>query len=293
VWPASRGGRGDHAQLSPWCPARRLNVDCPWPRPVVTMPARHTRRPPQKGETHAVKLRQGRPQARPGDAGASQSIQRRSAAGFSINFHRNGNFRPPDGRRRKMPLGTRRVSSPLTMSSNRPSRKTLRVASVISKPSGFDGHDALTWPFPETQCSPVWQAWREAQEASREELRGSARLALGLRQVIRDGAIVRRSDDAQERSRIGLPEECLVDGALEAVVSSAPSKEQGRLGESLDRHFGPELAARLRRAALETLGDVATADTSGRRWWAIAPGIGPRRAREIADRVHSLLGLTA
>lgn len=179
------------------------------------------------------------------------------------------------------------------MSSNRPSRKTPRVAGAITKPYGFEGHDALTWPFPETQCSPIWQAWRAAQEASREELRGSARLALGLRQVIRDGAVVRRRDGAQERSTRGLPEEGPADGASEVVASSAPSMEQGRLGEGLDRHFGPELAARLRRAALETLGDIVTADTSGRRWWAMAPGIGPRRAREIAERVHSLLGKTA
>ena len=179
------------------------------------------------------------------------------------------------------------------MSSNRPSRKTPRVSGVISKPHGFEGHDALTWPFPETQCSPVWRAWRAAQEAAGEELHGSAWQAIGLSQVIRDGAVVRRSNDAQQRSMRGLPQERPSDGTIEAVASSEPSTEHGRLGERLDRHFGPELAARLRRAALETLGDVVTADTPGRRWWAMAPGIGPRRAREIADRVHTLLGLTA
>ena len=179
------------------------------------------------------------------------------------------------------------------MSSNRPSRETPRVAGAITKPYSFEGHDALTWPFPETQCSPVWQAWRAAQEASSEELRGSVRLALGLRQVIRDGAVAKRGAGAQERSTRGSPEAGPVDSASEVVASSAPSMEQGRLGESLDRHFGPELAARLRCAALETLGDIVTADTSGRRWWAMAPGIGPRRAREIAERVHDLLGPTA
>ena len=181
----------------------------------------------------------------------------------------------------------------MIMCNNRPSHKAASGVGVISKPYGFEEHDALTWPFPETECSPVWQAWRAAQEAAREELRGSARLALGLRQVIRDGAIVRRRDDAQEPSRIDLPEERPPDGASEVVARTAPPMEQGRLGESLDRHFDPELAARLRRVALETLGDIVTADASGRRWWAMAPGIGPRRAREIAERVHSLLGPTA
>jgi hypothetical protein len=138
----------------------------------------------------------------------------------------------------------------------------------------------------------VWQAWRAAQNAVGGELHGSAWQAIGLRQVIREGAVVRQHDDAQPSTK-GLPQECPADGGSEAIACGAASREQGLLGDRLDQHFGPKLAARLRRAALETLGDVVTADTSGRQWWAMAPGIGPRRAREIAERVHSLVGLTA
>ena len=74
-----------------------------------------------------------------------------------------------------------------------------------------------------------------------------------------------------------------------ADVVAVEKGDRGRRAERLDLHFDSQLAQKLRRAALETLGDVAVADASGRRWWVLAPGIGPTRAREIAERVRTLL----
>jgi hypothetical protein len=103
--------------------------------------------------------------------------------------------------------------------------------------------------------------------------------------VIKEGTVVRQRDAAKQRNT-GVSANTLPAVRAETV---ARSEHVGRQAERLDRHFGPDLAARLRRAALETLGDVAIADTSGRQWWAMAPGIGPRRARAIVDRVRNLL----
>jgi hypothetical protein len=47
----------------------------------------------------------------------------------------------------------------------------------------FDGQDALTWPFPESPGSPVWQAWRKAREAARQD-HGRTPWAIGLQQVL-------------------------------------------------------------------------------------------------------------
>lgn len=172
------------------------------------------------------------------------------------------------------------------MPSHQPSRQPPCGAGAIATPIRFEASDALTWPFPQTQGSPVWQAWRAAQDAALADLRGSSWQAVGLRQVIKEGTVVRQRDAAKQRNTGVSANTLPADDRTEPV---ARSEHVGRQGERLERHFGPDLAARLRRAALETLGDVAMADTSGRQWWAMAPGIGPRRARAIVDRVHSLL----
>lgn len=164
------------------------------------------------------------------------------------------------------------------------------MASANADRHGFDALDALTWPFPETQCSPVWQAWRAARDAASEDARRADWQAIGLQQVIRAGAVAKRRGAVHQRVTAKVPEPHPAAGASEPTTSEAASKGAGLRGDRLDRHFPPALAERLRRAALETLGDVATADTSGREWWAMAPGIGPMRAREIADRVRGLLG---
>lgn len=52
----------------------------------------------------------------------------------------------------------------------------------FAKPQ-FDGQDALTWPFPESAGSPVWQAWRKAREAARQD-HGRTPWAIGLQQVL-------------------------------------------------------------------------------------------------------------
>ena len=114
--------------------------------------------------------------------------------------------------------------------------------------------------------------------------------AIGLQQVIRAGAVAKRRSAVHQQVTAKVPEPHSAAAASEPATSEAASKGAGRRGDRLDRHFAPALAERLRRAALETLGDVATADISGREWWAMAPGIGPLRAREIAERVRGLLG---
>ena len=143
--------------------------------------------------------------------------------------------------------------------------------------SGWVERDGkLAWPFPETRCSPVWQAWREAKEKAHAEAQ-AAWTKVGLQQLI--------SAPRSGQRQAALP----VRNAADSPSPARPQHGLGRSSEALALHFGPDVAGRLGRAALETLGDVAAAEESGRRWWAMAPGIGPVRAREIAQQVHRLL----
>jgi hypothetical protein len=152
----------------------------------------------------------------------------------------------------------------------------------------FDANDALTWPFPESRGSPVWQAWRAERDADRIELNAKGWAAVGLHQVMASRA--RRHGRVRQRRNEGEPADALQhDGAAARDAVTGGSTDRGFHADRLDLHFGAQMAQRLRRAALETLGDVAVAHSSGRQWWALAPGIGPRRAREIVERVRSLL----
>ncbi|NRF71390.1 hypothetical protein HLB44_30835 [Aquincola sp. S2] len=68
-----------------------------------------------------------------------------------------------------------------------------------------------------------------------------------------------------------------------------PPAGQVRPIDRLDQWIDAGLAARLRRAGLETLNDLLVAAASGRRWWFLAPSIGPRRAQAILATVKGLL----
>jgi hypothetical protein len=165
------------------------------------------------------------------------------------------------------------------MTSHRPSRSTAPMASGSAERDGFKALDARLGPSPR-RSAPRRAAWDSASgDARRADWQ-----AIGLQQVIRAGAVAKRRSAVHQQVTAKVPEPHSAAAASEPATSEAASKGAGRRGDRLDRHFAPALAERLRRAALETLGDVATADTSGREWWAMAPGIGPLRAREIADR---------
>ena len=152
----------------------------------------------------------------------------------------------------------------------------------------FSGREALTWPFPETSGSPVWQAWRAARDADRSELEANGWAALGLRQVMEQAAPGRR-EKAQSAANPAKPQ----PGESSVLSDSREHRDHGHHADRLIFHFEAALVRRLKRASLETLGDVAIAHSSGRKWWAMAPGIGPRRAHEIAQRVRSLLKVSA
>ena len=66
----------------------------------------------------------------------------------------------------------------------------------FAKPQ-FDGQDALTWPFPESSGSPVWQAWRKAREAARQD-HGRTPWAIGLKQVLASKPLKRSAQFAPE-----------------------------------------------------------------------------------------------
>ena len=168
------------------------------------------------------------------------------------------------------------------------SRRRPSASVAASDRPVYSGQEALTWPFPETAGSPVWQAWRSARDADRSGLESKGWAAIGLRQVLESTAhlrCVRASRDANEPAQ--QPHE------ISESTDSGQQADGARHVEPLGLHFQPALVQRLKRASLETLGDVAMADSSGWRWWAMAPGIGPRRAHEIAKRVRSLLKVSA
>ena len=177
------------------------------------------------------------------------------------------------------------------MPSRRDSRQSPPADVPASEPRHFDGHAALTWPFPETPASPVWQAWRAARDVLRGELESKGWAAVGLSQVMASSSRGRTSGvqplDPGEAVQVPPSSPVALNG--EGGRGGGGASVGGHRADELGRHFDATLARKLQRASLETLGDVAAADASGRQWWALAPGIGPRRAREIALRVQSLL----
>ena len=180
-----------------------------------------------------------------------------------------------------------RSNEPAAMPSHRQSRRGPQADATASDRPHFDAQDAHNWPFPETSGSPVWQAWRAARDLDRIELNKGWE-AVGLRQVMATGAQRQRGAALEhDAGRCADLSHDTSTAAPDAVSSSAP--DRARLADRLDVHFDAQLARRLGRAALETLGDLSAAHSSGRKWWALAPGIGPKRALEIVARVHSLL----
>ena len=74
-------------------------------------------------------------------------------------------------------------------------------------------------------------------------------------------------------------------------LASDGSQPQGSPDDAISDWFGSDVAARLSRAGCTTLGDVAAAAAGGGRWWALAPGIGEKRAKRIADLIGAALAL--
>lgn len=161
----------------------------------------------------------------------------------------------------------------------------------------FDGTEAPTWPFPETTGSPVWLAWRQRQVAERAEV---APLATFWRDAGVEQLLPPRSKARSTDGSVAAADACAVptkeklreaNSRIRAVRASenALRPTRGTSRDRLERFFDPNLAVKLCSAGLATLGAVAEADSSGHRWWSSVAGIGPKRAKEIAARVHALL----
>ena len=159
--------------------------------------------------------------------------------------------------------------------------------------SRFDGTEASTWPFPETSGSPVWQAWRSAQAALASQQRQAAScLASGVREVLATRRVTAElaSDGKQERPAQQVDRLRAANASLRAgKAPQAPTDWRPRPEDDLRLLVGADMAERLARGALHTLGDLEAAGAAGRRWWDEVPGIGPKRARELAARVRNLL----
>lgn len=72
---------------------------------------------------------------------------------------------------------------------------------------------------------------------------------------------------------------------LEAAAAERPAA-----GDRLDGWLAPELAGRLQRRGLATLGDLQALIARGGRWWADLPACGPIKAKRLSSHVEQLLG---
>ena len=161
----------------------------------------------------------------------------------------------------------------------------------------FDGTEASTWPFPETASSPVWEAWRQRRLTEQARVAASAAFwrGAGVERLLSSKSRMRSTPAPQVAagSSSGVQAEEPLRVTNKRMRAARPSEvirpARGAASDGLWTFFEEDLVQRFIRAGLSTLGDIAEAKASGRRWWIAVAGIGPKRAKEIETRVHALL----